>query len=68
MLLIFYLLAIIILPFFRTYDNITGIETLKVQTISQAQAFQRAGRAGRESDGFVYRAYTVQVSFAFHSF
>lgn len=31
---------------------------LKVQKISQEQSWQRAGRAGRESDGFCYRLYT----------
>lgn len=42
---------------------------LKVSPISQAQAWQRAGRAGRESEGHCYRAYTEQVSifhFAFY--
>uniref|UniRef100_A0A336MTZ8 RNA helicase n=2 Tax=Culicoides sonorensis TaxID=179676 RepID=A0A336MTZ8_CULSO len=43
----------------RTHDPITGIDTLKVSQISKAQALQRAGRAGRESDGFCYRAYTL---------
>lgn len=31
---------------------------LKVQRISQEQAWQRTGRAGRESEGFCYRLYT----------
>lgn len=43
----------------RTHDPITGIDTLKVSRVSKAQALQRAGRAGRESDGFCYRAYTL---------
>lgn len=43
----------------RTHDPITGIDTLKVTRISKAQALQRAGRAGRESDGFCYRTYTL---------
>lgn len=42
----------------RLYDPITGMETLRVVKISQAQACQRTGRAGRESEGFCYRAYT----------
>jgi len=33
----------------RTYNPITGFETLKIQSISKAQACQRSGRAGRES-------------------
>lgn len=42
----------------RVYDSVNGMETLKVVRISQDQAWQRCGRAGRESDGFCYRAYT----------
>lgn len=42
----------------RVYDSINGMETLKVVRISKDQAWQRCGRAGRESDGFCYRAYT----------
>ncbi|XP_076809784.1 ATP-dependent RNA helicase DHX33-like [Clavelina lepadiformis] len=36
----------------------TGLDVLSVQRISQAQAWQRAGRAGRERPGVVYRLYT----------
>lgn len=43
----------------RTHDPVTGIDALKVVRISKAQAMQRAGRAGRESEGFCYRAYTI---------
>ncbi|XP_055684837.1 ATP-dependent RNA helicase DHX33-like [Lutzomyia longipalpis] len=43
----------------KVYNTVTGMETLKVVKISQAQAWQRTGRAGRESEGFCYRAYTV---------
>lgn len=42
----------------RVYDTKTGMDTLKVKKISQDQAWQRCGRAGRESDGFCYRTYT----------
>lgn len=35
------------------------MDTLKVTKISQDQAWQRTGRAGRESEGFCYRAYTM---------
>lgn len=42
----------------KKYDPSTGLETLKVNKISQAQAWQRSGRAGRESAGYCYRTYT----------
>lgn len=35
----------------RVYDSKTGMDTLKVNKISQEQAWQRCGRAGRESEG-----------------
>lgn len=44
----------------RTHHPGTGLDVLKVQRISQAQAWQRTGRAGRESSGFCYRVYTWQ--------
>ncbi|CRL01348.1 CLUMA_CG014363, isoform A [Clunio marinus] len=43
----------------RKFDPITGLDSLKVTKISQAQAWQRTGRAGRESDGICYRTYTA---------
>lgn len=43
----------------KVYDSMTGMDTLRVTRISQDQAWQRTGRAGRESDGFCYRAYTM---------
>lgn len=42
----------------RSFHPSTGLELLKVQRISQEQAWQRTGRAGRESEGFCYRIYT----------
>lgn len=36
----------------------TGLDVLSVNWISKAQAWQRAGRAGREQSGIVYRLYT----------
>ncbi|KAK8787981.1 hypothetical protein V5799_022244 [Amblyomma americanum] len=42
----------------RTYQPGTGLEVLKVRKISKAQAWQRAGRAGRECSGVCYRLYT----------
>lgn len=43
----------------RVYESVTGMDTLKVVRISRDQAWQRSGRAGRESDGFCYRTYTL---------
>lgn len=42
----------------RVYDPITGMDSLRIIRISQDQAWQRCGRAGRESDGICYRTYT----------
>lgn len=44
----------------RSYDSVTGVDTLKVASISKAQAWQRAGRAGRMEDGECYRTYTTE--------
>ena len=37
------------------------MELLKITQCSKAQAWQRAGRAGRESSGSVYRLYTEET-------
>ncbi|KAL7987030.1 hypothetical protein Chor_005949 [Crotalus horridus] len=42
----------------KKYTPQSGLEVLAVQRISKAQAWQRAGRAGREDSGFCYRLYT----------
>nr|XP_022911439.1 putative ATP-dependent RNA helicase DHX33 [Onthophagus taurus] len=42
----------------RSFHPTTGLDTLKVQRISQEQASQRTGRAGRVSKGNCYRIYT----------
>jgi ATP-dependent RNA helicase DHX33 len=42
----------------KKFDVATGLESLKVSKISQAQSWQRSGRAGRESAGTCYRTYT----------
>lgn len=44
----------------KKYDATTGLDSLRVTKISQAQAWQRTGRAGRESDGICYRVYTAK--------
>lgn len=43
----------------RSHDPTTGLDTLKVIRISQDQAWQRSGRAGREAEGSCYRTYTT---------
>ncbi|KAA3676336.1 ATP-dependent RNA helicase DHX33 [Paragonimus westermani] len=42
----------------RYWDAKTGLETYRVQHISKSQAWQRAGRAGREAAGVCLRLYT----------
>ena len=42
----------------KKFHPSSGLDMLAVQWISQAQAWQRAGRAGRERPGVVYRLYT----------
>lgn len=36
----------------------SGLPTLEIKRVSQSSAIQRAGRAGRTSDGLVYRLYS----------
>lgn len=45
----------------RTYSARLGADCLEVVPISQAQARQRSGRAGREGPGKVYRLYTEKA-------
>ncbi|CUM67886.1 uncharacterized protein PRCAT00005597001 [Priceomyces carsonii] len=42
----------------NAYDSRLGMDTLTVSAISQAQANQRSGRAGRTGPGRCYRLYT----------
>uniref|UniRef100_I3KLQ1 ATP-dependent RNA helicase DHX33 n=1 Tax=Oreochromis niloticus TaxID=8128 RepID=I3KLQ1_ORENI len=44
----------------KRFNPDSGLEVLAVQRVSKAQAWQRAGRAGREDSGFCYRLYTEQ--------
>lgn len=41
------------------YNSLTGMDTLKVVKTAQDQAWQRTGRAGRDSPGQCYRTYTM---------
>jgi hypothetical protein len=43
----------------RAFHPITGMESLRVETIAKAQAWQRCGRAGREGPGKVRRRCVV---------
>lgn len=42
----------------KRFSPDSGLEVLAVQRVSKAQAWQRAGRAGREDSGSCYRLYT----------
>lgn len=42
------------------YNPNTGLDILRVQPVSMAQARQRLGRAGRQSPGQCYRLYTEE--------
>nr|XP_057943755.1 ATP-dependent RNA helicase DHX33 [Doryrhamphus excisus] len=44
----------------KRFNPDSGLEVLAVQRVSKAQAWQRAGRSGREDSGFCYRLYTEQ--------
>lgn len=44
----------------RIYNPCTNLDILRIVRISQAQAWQRCGRAGRDSPGKCYRTYTQQ--------
>ncbi|CAB1113098.1 unnamed protein product [Ectocarpus sp. CCAP 1310/34] len=45
----------------RSFQASTGMEFLRSQDISKAQATQRAGRAGREAPGVCYRLFRQDV-------
>ena len=47
--------------FFRVHQHSTGLDILRVVKVSQSQAWQRTGRAGRESEGNCYRMLTRNV-------
>ncbi len=49
------------LIFIKVYNPKTGMDSLVVTPISQAQAKQRAGRAGRTGPGKCYRLYTERA-------
>ena len=45
----------------KHWDKVTGVTTFLVEWTSQAQANQRAGRAGRQGAGHTYRLYSSAV-------
>ncbi|XP_055853657.1 ATP-dependent RNA helicase DHX33 [Episyrphus balteatus] len=49
----------------RIYNPETNLDILKVVRISQAQCWQRCGRAGRDAEGTCYRTYTKEELEAF---
>jgi len=44
----------------KSFNATSGLDLLKVQNVSKAQAWQRTGRAGRESSGCCYRLYSEE--------
>lgn len=44
----------------KSFNSADGLDVLKSVRISRAQAWQRTGRAGRDSAGTCYRAYTKE--------
>jgi len=44
----------------KSFNATSGLDLLKVQNISKAQAWQRTGRAGRETSGCCYRLYNEE--------
>ena len=52
----------------KHYDKVTGVSTFLVDWVSQAQASQRAGRAGRQGPGHCYRLYSSAVYTEFPQF
>lgn len=47
----------------KTYNPVSGIEILGVTPCAKAQVVQRAGRAGRESEGIAFRLFTEDSFF-----
>lgn len=47
----------------KSFNPISGVECLGLLPIAKAQAMQRSGRAGRESEGACFRLYTEETFF-----
>lgn len=47
----------------KSFNPISGVECLGLLPIAKAQAMQRSGRAGRESEGACFRLYTEDTFF-----
>lgn len=50
----------------KSYNASSGLDILKVERVSQAQAWQRTGRAGREAPGTCYRLFSEVDFKTFH--
>jgi ATP-dependent helicase HrpB len=48
------------------YQPRTGLSRLETRRVNRASADQRRGRAGREAEGFCYRAWSVESVLAAH--
>ncbi|EDW57876.1 ATP-dependent RNA helicase DHX33 [Drosophila virilis] len=51
----------------KSFNPSSGLDLLKTVRISQAQAWQRSGRAGRDAPGVCYRTYTKATMEKFRS-
>lgn len=45
----------------KVYNPRIGMDALQITPISQANANQRSGRAGRTGPGICYRLYSAQI-------
>ncbi|XP_028410170.1 ATP-dependent RNA helicase DHX33-like isoform X2 [Dendronephthya gigantea] len=61
------LLANLLKDCLNEYNPNTGLDILRVQPVSMAQARQRLGRAGRQSPGQCYRLYTEEQFYSLQS-
>lgn len=53
-----HVIVCLLLVITREWDSTTGLQRLRVNWVSKSQAWQRAGRAGRNAPGVCLRLYT----------